>query len=75
MLLTISAGVGCSCRVELADLVEIVLLHLIHGVCNLLGFGLLVRLDLLHAWGIPVKIGIIWRGGGKGAFGGVVALG
>ena len=66
--------VGCSWRVGRADLVEIVPLHLIHGVCDLLGFGILIRLDLLDAGGVPTKIGIVWRGGGEGTFGGVVAL-
>ncbi len=57
-----------------AHLVEIVLLHLVHGICYLLGFCLFIRLDLLNARGIPVKICIVWRGGGKGAFGSIVAL-
>lgn len=72
VLVTVSAGVGCS-RAGQANLVKTVLLHLIHGICNLLGFGLFIRLDLLHAWGISEKIGIVLRSRGKGAFGGVVA--
>ena len=58
-----------------AYLVEIVLLHLVHGICNFMGFGIIIRLDPLHARGIPVKICIIRRSGGKGAFGGIVVPG
>ena len=58
-----------------AHLVKVVLLHLVHCIGNLLGFGLLVRLDILHTRGIPLKIGIVWRGSGQGTFGGVIALG
>ena len=75
VLVSFNAGVGCSCGLGHADLVKIVLLHLIHRICNFLGFGLFARLDLLHPWGIPLKIGIVGRGGGKCAFGGIVALG
>lgn len=56
-------------------LVEVVLLHLIHSIRDLLGFGVIIGFDLLDAWGIPVKVGIVGGSGGKGAFGGVVALG
>ncbi len=58
-----------------ADLIEVVLLHLVHSICNLLGFSLFIRLDLLDAWGVPFEIGIVWRSSGKGTLGGVVTLG
>ena len=57
-----------------AHLVKVVLLHLIHGIGNMLGFGLFVWLHFLHTWGIPPKIGIIWRGSGQGTSNGVIAL-